>query len=143
MVTFQNDLRYKEGAVKVTHFRHIYLCAEILAVMVRDNSNIKGIAVTDTEFKLSQYADDTTLLFDVSERSLRHSLLTLKLSASFSGLNINVEKTRIVWIGSIKGSNRKFCEQYDLCWEKETFSVLGVKFSINLKIWLMSVIKAN
>lgn len=109
------------------------LCAEILAEMVRYNSNIKGIFVTDTEFKLSQYADDTTLLLDGSERSLRHSLLTLKLYASFSGLNINVEKTKVVWIGSMKGSNQKLCEEHDLCWEKETFTVLGVKFSINLQ----------
>ena len=70
--------------------------------MVRDNSNIKGIVVTDTEFKLSQYAYDTTLLLDGSEGSLKHSLLTLKLYASFSGLNINVGKTKVVWIGSMK-----------------------------------------
>ena len=71
------------------------LCAEILVAMVRDDSNIKGIVVTDTEFKLSQYAYDTTLLLDGSEGSLKHSLLTLKLYASFSGLNINVGKQKL------------------------------------------------
>ena len=80
------------------------LCAEVLAEMVRGNTRIKGIMVTDSEFKLSQYADDTTFLLDGSEVSLRHSLLTLKLYASFSGLNINMDKTKVVWIGSMKGS---------------------------------------
>ena len=52
---------------------HIFiLCAEVLAEMVRSNTRIKGIMVTDSEFKLPQYADDTTFLLDGSEDSLRH-----------------------------------------------------------------------
>lgn len=131
MATFPSGLYYKEDDPLSPYI--FILCAEILAEMVRSNSNIKGIVVSDHEFKLSQYADDTTLLLDGSERSLRHALMTLKLYASFSGLNINVEKTKVVWIGSMKGSNQTFCEEYDLCWEKETFIILGVKFNTNLQ----------
>ena len=109
------------------------LCAEVLAEMVRSNARIKGIMVTDSEFKLSQYADDTTFLLDGSEDSLRHSLLTLKLYASFSGLNINMDKTKVVWTGSMKGSNLRFCEDYNLCWEEEQFTVLGIKFTLDLQ----------
>ena len=89
--------------------------------------------VTDSEFKLSQYADDTTFLLDGSEDSLRHSLLTLKLYASFSGLYINMDKTKVVWIGSMKGSNLRFCEDYNLGWEEEQFTVLGIKFTLDLQ----------
>ena len=95
------------------------LCAEVLAEMVRSNTRVNGIMVTDSEFKLSQYADDTAFLLDCSENSLSHSLLTLKLYASFSGLNINMDKTKVVWTGSMKGSNLRFCEDYNLCWEEE------------------------
>ena len=35
---------------------------------------IRGITVKDKEIKLSQYADDTTLILDVSEESLLESL---------------------------------------------------------------------
>lgn len=109
------------------------LCAEDLPEMVRSKARIKGIMVTDSEFKLSQYADDTTFLLDGSEDSFRNSLLTLKLYASFSGLNINMYKTKVVWIGSMKGSNLRFCEDYNLCWEEEQFTVLGIKFTLDLQ----------
>ena len=38
----------------------------------------------------------------------------------------------MVWIGSGKGSNRRFCEDYKLFWESEEFTVLGIKFPKNL-----------
>ena len=38
------------------------LSAEVLATAIRKNTNIKGISVNNVEIKLSQYADDTTLI---------------------------------------------------------------------------------
>ena len=46
------------------------LSAEILAKAIRKNADIKGLLVKDTEIKLSQYADDTTLILDGSEKSV-------------------------------------------------------------------------
>ena len=37
------------------------LCADILAAKIRSNKNIKGITINNTETKLSQYADDTSV----------------------------------------------------------------------------------
>ena len=37
------------------------LSAEILAKSIRKNTDIKGLRVKNTEIKISQYADDTTL----------------------------------------------------------------------------------
>ena len=94
-----DEFSFKDGAVREGDPLSAYifiLCAEVLAEIVRSNPRIKGIMVTGSEFKLSQYADDTTFLLDGSEDSLRHSLLTLKLYASFSGLNINMDKTKVV-----------------------------------------------
>ena len=54
------------------------LCAEILTKMIRNNKDIKGIHINNKEFKLSQYADDTQLLLDGSEISLKEALCTLK-----------------------------------------------------------------
>ena len=47
------------------------LSAEVLATAIRKNTSIKGISVNDVEIKLSQYADDTTLILDGSDESLR------------------------------------------------------------------------
>ena len=77
--------------------------------------------------QISQYADDTTLLLDGSEVSLRLSLLLLKLYDSFSSLNVSVGKKPKL-CGSIPGN----CEDYNLCWEEVTG--LGVKFTLDQKI---------
>lgn len=78
------------------------LCAEILAILVKQNTCIKGIVVNGKEHKISQYADDTTLLLDGSPKSLFAALDTVDFFSTFSGLKINSSKTKIVWIGSKK-----------------------------------------
>ena len=51
------------------------LCAEILGQMLRNNQNLKGINIYNREFFLSQYADDTQVFLNGSEKSLREALL--------------------------------------------------------------------
>ena len=46
------------------------LCVEILATMVRENPNIKGILMNNIEYKLTQYADDTEFLLAGDKKSL-------------------------------------------------------------------------
>jgi hypothetical protein len=75
------------------------LCAEILAVLIKQNKDIKGIYVKNTEHKISQYADDTLLALDGSPKSLFAALDTIEFFSSFSGLKVNTSKTKIVWIG--------------------------------------------
>jgi hypothetical protein len=53
------------------------LCAEILAIQIRGNKNISGIKVTEAEHKLSQFADDTSLILDGKEKSLSEALAEL------------------------------------------------------------------
>ena len=108
------------------------LCAEILANLIRQNENIKGIKVGDKEHLISQYADDTSLTLDASESSLKHALLVLKFYANASGLHVNIEKTKVVWFGSMKGNNLELLQEENLCWEKGIFNVLGIKFSLDL-----------
>ena len=45
---------------------------------------------------------------------LKNCLNILKLYASASGLCLNIDKTKVVWIGSKKGSTEKFCDKYNL-----------------------------
>ena len=46
-------------------------------VTANGNENIKGIIIDIAEFKLTQFADDTTLIRDGTTDSLRASLNTL------------------------------------------------------------------
>ena len=62
------------------------------------------IPLNNREFLLSQYADDTQIFLDGSEKSLREALLILDTFYKMSGLKINVEKTKAIWIGSLSHS---------------------------------------
>ena len=112
------------------------LCAEILGKMIRNNKDIKGIQINNKEFKLSRYADDTQLLLVGAEISLKEALRSLKQNHIMSGLKINVDKTRALWIGSLSNSKETFCDEYPLDWSQEPLKASGVVFSpLVLNIW--------
>ena len=58
------------------------------------NKNIKGITINEQEIKISQYADDTTLILDGSPISFTTSLKILDLFSEISGLRLNNKKNR-------------------------------------------------
>ena len=53
------------------------LIAEILSLLIEKNSDIKGIKVGKQTIKVTQFADDTTLLLDGSSSSLQATLNVL------------------------------------------------------------------
>lgn len=109
------------------------LCAEILAILIKRNKDIKGIIVNDKEHKISQYADDTSLTLDGSEKSLHAALDTLDYFSKISGLKVNCSKTKIIWIGSKKFSAEVFHHaRWKLDWGSNTFTLLGIHFSVVL-----------
>ena len=46
----------------------VNLCVEILAILFRHNADIKGIKIGKTEYSILQYADDTVIFLDGSEK---------------------------------------------------------------------------
>ena len=93
---------------------------------------MKGIKIEGEEYTLSQFADDTTVLLDGSEKSLNETLTTLDIFAAASGLKVNVSKTRAVWIGSQKFSGETFNHKLKRDWTQNDFDILGIRFSCNL-----------
>lgn len=108
------------------------LCAEFLSILIRKNENIKGIVVQDTEFKISQFADDTSIFLDGSSESLNHTLEELDRFAKISGLKINYDKTQLVWIGSKKYSTDTIKTKWKLLWGGCRFKLLGINFNVDL-----------
>ena len=108
------------------------LCTEILSRLFKSNRDIKGIKIADTEYVLSQFADDTTVILAGSEKSLNETLSVLNTFASASGLKVNASKTKAVWIGSRKFSGETFNHRLKLDWSQNDFIILGIKFSCNL-----------
>ena len=57
----------------------------------------------------------------------------LEIFGSYSGLKMNVEKTKVIWIGCKTHSKDKLKVNVRLTWDERNFTLLGVKFSTNLE----------
>ena len=108
------------------------LCVEIMGIMVRENKDITGITLFNNEFKLLQYADDTTILLDGSEKSLRAALTLVDQFSKFSGLKPNYDKTSCIKLGSLKHAILEFETTYNIKWSQDPFSFLGITFTVDL-----------
>ena len=112
------------------------LCAEVLSNMIRKEKSIKGININNILYNLSQYADDTQIFLDGSEASLRATLDILDKFYKMSGLKINKDKTKAIWIGSRINSTETLCREHNLDWEQGPIKILGVTFSPEVfNIW--------
>ena len=112
------------------------LCVEVLGQMIRNSKDVKGIVINNKEFKLSQYADDTQMFLDGSESSLKHALTILQKFYQMSGLKINLDKTKALWIESMCNSTKILCKEFNIDWEQKPLKILGVIFSpLVFDIW--------
>ena len=100
----------------------------MLATAIRRDNEIKGIPVGNVERKLSQYADDTTMILDGSQASLEKSFALLDSFGQLSGLRVNCRKTEVLCRGSKKGSNQTMCPEKNLKWADSKVKALSVWF---------------
>ena len=107
------------------------LCAEILALKIRNDSKVKGFKLGNLIKKIDFYADDLSAYLDGSESSLRQILEILGDFEGISGLKINLSKCKAVWIGKNRFDNNTLCEDLKLIWTNE-FRLLGIDFDSDL-----------
>ena len=75
------------------------IAIELLAIYIRENKDIQGIQVNNTNIKLSMYADDMTgLVIGIS--SITHLMTQVENFKQISGLGINQDKTELMPLGS-------------------------------------------
>ena len=103
------------------------LVAELLAISIRANREIEGIALTESEVKISQLADDTSL-FISNPASIDPIFKTLKDFSKCSGLKANVEKTKIFNIGSTDFTPQ---EMNGYSFAKDEIELLGITITID------------
>ena len=107
-------------------------CAQILCNLINKIKDIKGVQIGSEEYKITQFADDTTIILDGSERSLLSALNTIEIFVMISGLKMNTTKTKLIWIGRKKFSKEKINTNSKLELGATDFSFLGIEFSVNL-----------
>ena len=90
------------------------ICSQFLTILIQQNNRIKGIAISNNVVKIVQFADDTTIFLDGSESSLQEALNVLEVYGSYSGLKMNKEKSKLVWVGKTKTSKKIMCNNIKL-----------------------------
>jgi hypothetical protein len=69
---------------------------EFLSAAIKYDPEITGV-------KISQYADDSSLILDDNPKSLDQSLFVLYTFSECAGLKLNLDKTEAIWLGSRRG----------------------------------------
>ena len=103
------------------------LCIEPLANAVRNEERIKGLMFGETEVKISNYADDTTIFMDGSKESLDACMEQFINFGKLSGLLLNRRKTLAMWIGQCEGKAHRIGTEYDLGWAQGLVEYLGIR----------------
>ena len=98
--------------------------------MIEVNVAIKGIIIDSIEIKITQFANDTTLVLDGSQSSLKAALSTLEIFGSYSGLKMNTNKTKIIWIVRKKYSKGTLQVSVNLDWGTPHFNLLDLSFQL-------------
>ena len=105
------------------------LGAEILSTKIRQSELVKGIKIYGNEVKVSQFADDTNL-FCEDITSIDNALCLVTDFAPFSGLKLNLKKTKALWLGKWR-NNRTTPLQ--LSWPRDPVKILVIYFSYDDK----------
>ena len=79
------------------------LTVELLALKIRQSPNCNEasfIGFNGNEARITQFADDTTIITNNSE-SLKAHLQAIEVFGAISGLKLNRKKTKAMWLGSM------------------------------------------
>ena len=133
---FLTIFQYRKGMqTRCPNFTILILivCRSFRSINKKNKKYQRYIYIGDVEYKLFQFADDMGIFLDGSENSLRNALNLIDQFSKLSGLKPNYDKTKCIWIGSKNGSTIRLCKNITLEWTDEPFTLLGIKFSTNLK----------
>ena len=108
------------------------LVAEVLGCLIETSQEITGIKIGNNMYKLTQFANDTAIILDGTSKSFQATLNILEIFGDTSGLKINSEKTKLIWIRSKTGTKEKLSISQKLHWGELRFYLLGITFSCNL-----------
>ena len=105
-----------------------------MAIAIRCNNSVKGIDIgNEIEVKITQFADDTTLILDGSKDSILNAVKILEDFGSISGLNLNIDKSVFLKIGSLKDNNEQIIPECNYRFSKGPVKFLGIMISLDKK----------
>ena len=103
------------------------LCAELIDIAVRLNDNIRGIQIGDqSHVKITQFADDSTHILDGSKESIVNAVKVMEKFGLISGLKLNVAKSVLFKIGSLKDNERDIAPDKNYQYTKDPVKFLEI-----------------
>ena len=89
----------------------------------------RGITIFRKEFKIGQFADDTTL-FCRDTNTVQTANVVLNDFSDLSGLRLNPSKTKAMWLGPWR-----YCKEkpFEFKWPREPIRALGIFISYDEK----------
>ena len=105
---------------------YFLIIAEILAIELRKNTDIKGIWIKDILKVLGQYADDIDLYLWGERKSIETAFQVISIFCGQTGFKINYDKTTMYRIGSLRRSEAILYTQHNVIWTNNSINVLGV-----------------
>ena len=110
------------------------LCSEILNLMISGPNSFEGIKIDNMFHRIVQYADDTLLTLNGTEKDLFIATNIVDRFANISGLKINENKTKVIWIGKCKNKEDRMLPERNFHWVHEGgFKYLGIHFFVDLE----------
>ena len=109
------------------------LTSEILANKLRNNPSIRGVKVGETEYLLSQFADDMDLCLPYDATVLNSVLDEFTNIETNTGLKVSYDKTSIYRMGSIANSDAKLYTHRKITWANHPINTLGIDLYQNPK----------
>ena len=91
--SFQITRGVKQGGPCSAYY--FLIIAEILAIEIRKDKNVKGICIDDITKTLGQYADHLDMYLFGEEKNLKQALNVIEIFAKKTGFKINYDKTTI------------------------------------------------
>ena len=103
------------------------LTIETLALSIRNNTEIQGIACNGLQKKIALLADDAILALKHNDLSFKALLDTLKYFATVSNLKVNRDKSVLIRVGK-NVTDRAYSEEMwqFVLFDKDEFSHLGI-----------------
>ena len=86
------------------------IAVEILLIKITKSKNIKGVQKGGKEGKAQTLADDTTILIDSNENSLRKSIQYIEEFKQISRLAANLDKTNVTPYGKYCNPGIKYAQ---------------------------------
>ena len=109
------------------------LSIELLSTAIKYYPDVKGILLDNSEYVITQYADDSTLTLDNNPESLSKAFFLIKIFGECSGLTANFEKKnpKRYGLGQNGAPEKKNRTIEPIIWNHEgKFKLLGIKYEL-------------